>query len=54
MISTDCKANVDQRDKNSAEIAPAAKAIWHRPKLRVFDLGNVRQEDEHHSLKYFR
>ena len=34
MISTDRKANADQRDKSSKEIAPAGKAIWHRPAVR--------------------
>ena len=34
MISTDRKANADQRDKSSKEIAPAGKAVWHRPAVR--------------------
>ena len=53
MHTADRKENADQRGKSPEEIVPAAKAIWHRPKLRVFDLNKVRQEDEHHTLKYF-
>ena len=34
MISTDRKENADQRGKNLEEIAPAGKAIWHRPAVR--------------------
>ena len=34
MIATDRKANAEQRDKNSKEIAPAGKAVWHRPAVR--------------------
>ena len=34
MLTTDRKANADQHGKNSEEIAPVGKAIWHRPAVR--------------------
>ena len=34
MLTTDRKANADQRGKSSEEIVPVGKAIWHPPAVR--------------------